>query len=461
MQEGKVVAYVSRQLKMHEANYPKHDLELDVVVFALKIWRHYLYDEKCIIYTDHKSLKYLFTQKELNLRQHRRIELLKDYDCSIEYHPGKANVVANALSRRAMTDLRAMFAHLSLFYDGSLLVESGETADFRLNSERVFCFRGRAFVPKDTYLRQSIFKRHIVVLMLCILAGIRCTETFVSYIGGQVLNVKLPTSWANALLWERVTVGFISGLPLMPTKKDSVWVIVDRLTKSSHFIPVRTDYSLQKLAKLYVSEIVRLHGTDGQSERRSLRITIATSLAYRWHRTRHCMVVGVVLFRVGLSWAALDKQKSYADLKCKEIEYSLGDFIFLKVSPWKKVLRFGQKGKLSPRFIGPYRILKRVGLVAYQLELPPKLDRIHDVFQVSMLRCYHSDPAHVVSNEEIEVRLDLTFEEEPVQILECNVKVLRKKSIPWLRYFCVITAQRKPHGNPKRRCDNNTLIYFD
>ena len=103
--------------------------------------------------------------------------------------------------------------------------------------------------------------------------------------------------------------------------------------------------------------------------------------------------------------------------------------MFLKVSQWKKVLRFGRKGKLSPRFIGPYRILKRVGLVTYQLELTLDLDCIHDVFHVSMLRRYRFDPTHIVPVEEIEVRPDLTFEEGPVQILDRDVKVLRKKSI--------------------------------
>ena len=100
MQKGKVIAYASRQLKPHKVNYPVHDLELAAVVFALKIWRHYLYGVKCTIYTDHKSLKYFFTQKELNMRQRRWLELLKDYDCEILYHPGKANVVADALSRK-------------------------------------------------------------------------------------------------------------------------------------------------------------------------------------------------------------------------------------------------------------------------------------------------------------------------------------------------------------------------
>ncbi|KAL0548986.1 hypothetical protein IC582_013465 [Cucumis melo] len=101
MQKGKVVAYASRQLKKHECNYPTHDLELATVVLALKLWRHYLYGERCHIFTDHKSLKYIFDQKELNLRQRRWLELIKDYDCTIDYHPDKANVVADALSRKS------------------------------------------------------------------------------------------------------------------------------------------------------------------------------------------------------------------------------------------------------------------------------------------------------------------------------------------------------------------------
>ncbi|KAJ0511433.1 putative nucleotidyltransferase, Ribonuclease H [Helianthus annuus] len=100
MQRGKVIAYASRQLKTHEKKYPMHDLELAAVVFALKIWRHYLYGVKCTIFTDHKSLKYFFDQKELNMRQRRWLETVKDYDLEIHYHPGKANVVVNALSRK-------------------------------------------------------------------------------------------------------------------------------------------------------------------------------------------------------------------------------------------------------------------------------------------------------------------------------------------------------------------------
>ncbi|KAK0590096.1 hypothetical protein LWI29_022628 [Acer saccharum] len=110
MQNGRVVAYASRQLKPYELNYPMHDLELATVVFALKIWRHYLYGERCEIFTYHKSLKYFFTQKELNMRQRRWLELVKDYDCVISYHLGKANVMADALSRKSAGSSAALIA---------------------------------------------------------------------------------------------------------------------------------------------------------------------------------------------------------------------------------------------------------------------------------------------------------------------------------------------------------------
>ncbi|GJZ55809.1 putative reverse transcriptase domain-containing protein [Tanacetum coccineum] len=100
MQNEKVIAYASRQLKIHEKNYTTHDLELGAVVFALKMWRHYLYGTRCTVFTDHKSLQHILDQKELNMRQRRWLELLSDYDCDIRYHPGKANVVADALSRK-------------------------------------------------------------------------------------------------------------------------------------------------------------------------------------------------------------------------------------------------------------------------------------------------------------------------------------------------------------------------
>ncbi|GKF25269.1 putative reverse transcriptase domain-containing protein [Tanacetum coccineum] len=132
MQRGKVIAYASRQLKIHENNYTTHDLELGAVVFALKIWRHYLYGTKSVIYTDHKSLQHIFSQKELNMRQRRWIELFSDYDCEIRYHPGKANVVADALSRKERVKpkrVRAMNMILQSSIKDRILTAQKEAVD--------------------------------------------------------------------------------------------------------------------------------------------------------------------------------------------------------------------------------------------------------------------------------------------------------------------------------------------
>ncbi|KAL0559513.1 hypothetical protein IC582_004126 [Cucumis melo] len=198
MQQGKVVAYASRQLKSHEQNYPTHDLELAAVVFALKIWRHYLYGEKIQIYTDHKSLKYFFTQKELNMRQRRWLELVKDYDCEILYHPGKANVVADALSRKvahsaalitkqtpllrdferaeiavSVGEVTSQLAQLSVqptlrqkiivaqlndpyLVEKRRMVETGQGEDFSISSDDGLTFEGRLCVSEDSAVKTEL-----------------------------------------------------------------------------------------------------------------------------------------------------------------------------------------------------------------------------------------------------------------------------------------------------------------
>ena len=187
MKEGKVVAYASRQLKSHEKNYPTQDLELTVIVFALKIWRHYLYGDKCFIYTNHKSLKYFPSQRELNLRQRRWMELIKDYDCMINYHPGKANVVADALSRKSMQTLQALNDHLSLSNDCTIVAEliarpemldrvleaqkrgekisaiviqigNNKETEFTVNEDGVLYYKDRVCVRDDNDLRKAILE---------------------------------------------------------------------------------------------------------------------------------------------------------------------------------------------------------------------------------------------------------------------------------------------------------------
>ena len=131
--------------------------------------------------------------------------------------------------------------------------------------------------------------------------------------------------------------------------------------------------------------------------------------------------------------AAQDRQKSYYDQHRRDMEYQVGEKVFLRVSPWKGVIRFGNKGKLSPRYIGPYEILERVGPLAYRLALPPELAKIHDVFHVRMLRRYRSDPSHVLKDSEVEVSENLTYVEEPVTIADYKIKQLRKRTIPMVK----------------------------
>nr|GFA98018.1 putative reverse transcriptase domain-containing protein [Tanacetum cinerariifolium] len=216
MQREKVISYASRQLKIHEKNYTTHDLELGAVVFALKIWRQYLYGTKCTVFTDHKSLQHILDQKELNMRQRRWLELLRDYDCDIRYHPGKANVVADALSRKEREPPLRVRA-LKLYWWPNMKADIATYVSKCLTYAKV----------KAKHPRPS----------------------------GLLVQPKIP-EWK----WDNITMDFVTKLPKTSQGYDTIWVIVDRLTKSAIFTPIRETDSMDKLAKIYLKEVVTRHG---------------------------------------------------------------------------------------------------------------------------------------------------------------------------------------------------------
>ncbi|GJZ78132.1 putative reverse transcriptase domain-containing protein, partial [Tanacetum coccineum] len=308
MQREKVIAYVSRQLKVYEKNYTTYDLELGLVVFALKIWRHYLYGTRCTVFTDHKSLQHILDQKELNMRHCRWLELLSDYDCDIRYHPGKANVVADALSRKEWTKplrVRALVMTIGLNLPKRILEAQIETLKTKnLVNEDVgemlrkdiskeilephaygtLCLHGRSWLPCYGDLRSVIMheshkskysihpsseKMYQDVKKLYWWPNMKADiATYVSKCL-TCAKVKAEHQRPSGLLvqpavpdwkWDNITMDFITKLPRSSQGFDTICVIVDRLTKSAHFLLIRENDPLDKLARLYLNRVVARHG---------------------------------------------------------------------------------------------------------------------------------------------------------------------------------------------------------
>ncbi|GJT11612.1 putative reverse transcriptase domain-containing protein [Tanacetum coccineum] len=242
MQNEKVIAYASRQLKIHEKNYTTHDWNLELWCIALKMWRHSYTEQGCHRIYDRKSLHYSLDQKELNMRQRRWLELLSDYDCDIRYHPGKANVVADALSRKERSKplrVRALVMTIGML-DLTLQQE-------RLNTVRRF----RKDVPrlKAGFGGLPNMKANISTYVSKCLTYAKVKAEHQKPFG-LLVQPEIP-EWK----WEKITMDFITKLLKKANGYDTIWVIVDRLTKSAHFLPMRENDPMEKLMKLYMKEV--------------------------------------------------------------------------------------------------------------------------------------------------------------------------------------------------------------
>ncbi|GJS68445.1 putative reverse transcriptase domain-containing protein [Tanacetum coccineum] len=242
--------------------------------------------------------------------------------------------------------------------------------------------------------------------------------------------------------WERIAMDFVTKLPRTSSGHDIIWVIVDRLTKSAHFLPMCEDYKMDRLARLYLNEIVARHGVSisiisdhdsrftsrfWQSMQKELGTCLDISTAYH-PQTDSQSERTIQTLEDMLRVQRLEK-KSYVNRRRKPLEFSVSEYILLKVLPWKGVVRFGKKGKLAPVFVGPFEITKRIGPVAYRLRLLEELNGVHDTFHVSNLKKCLADPTLQVPLDEIKVNAKLNFMEEPVEILEREFKKLKQSRI--------------------------------
>nr|GEU33891.1 putative reverse transcriptase domain-containing protein [Tanacetum cinerariifolium] len=362
MQRKKVIVYTSRQLKIHEKNYTTHDLELGAVIFALKMWRHYLYGTKSVICTDHKSLQHIFDRKELNMRQRRWIELFSDYDCEIRCHPGKANVTADALSRKERVKPRRVRAMSMTIHSGikARILESQIEDSKDINSQ-VEMLKGldKKFERKEDgrlYLGRRIWVP----------------------VYGDLRTLLMNEAHA--------------------TRHDSSWVIVDRLTKSAHLLAVREDFKTEKLARLYINEIV----------------------------ARHDVPVSIIS----------DRDSYFTSRFWQSLQKALGTRLELR----------------------PFEIVERVGPVAYRLRLPQELVGVHDTFHVSNLKKCLADVNLHVPLEEVKVD-KLHFVEEPIEILDRGVKKLKRKWIPIVKDegFMAVLRKQAESGMPFGKQENIKL----
>ncbi|GJU52175.1 putative reverse transcriptase domain-containing protein [Tanacetum coccineum] len=484
MQREKVIAYASCQLKIHEKNYTTHDLELGAVVFALKIWRHYLYGTKCTVFTDHKSLQHILNQKELNMRQRRWLELLSDYDCEIRYHPGKANVVADALSRKERDQplrVRALVMTIGLDLPkqilnaqtearkpeniknedvGGMLVENAKnpeaikTEKLKPRADGTLCLNGRSWLPCYDDLRTVIMheshkskysihpgsnKMYQDMQKLYWWPNVKADiATYVSRCltyakvkaehqrpSGLLVQPKIP-EWK----WDNITMDFVIKLPKTSSLQNALGTNLDISTAYHPQTDGQSERTIQTLKDMlctcvidfrkgWVNHLPLVKFYYNNSYHASIKATPIEALYGRKCRSPICWTeVGesqilspelihettekIIQIKQRMQ-AAHDRQKSYANLKRKPMEFQVGDKVMLKVSPWKGVVRFGKRGKLNPRYVGPFKVIGKVGEVAYKLELLEELSRVHSTFH------------------------------EPVEIVDRQVKWLKRSRIPLIK----------------------------
>nr|GEV44226.1 putative reverse transcriptase domain-containing protein [Tanacetum cinerariifolium] len=422
---------------------------------------------KCMVFTDHKSLQHILDRKELNTRQRRWLELLIDYDCEIRYHPGKANVVADALSRKERVPLRVRALVMTIGLDlpkqilkaqtkerkpknirnedvGGMLLENTKNPEairkkkLEPSADGTLCLNSRSWLPCYGDLRTVIMH-----------------ESHKSKPSGLLVQPNIP-EWK----WDNITMDFVTKLPKSSQGYDTIWVIIDRLTKSAIFMPMRKTDPLDKLARMYLKEVFMKHGipvsiicdcdprfssnfwksfqkalgtsldmstayhpeTDGQSKRTIQTLKDMLRVCVIYFRNRWVKHLPLVEFSYNNSYHASIKAAPFEALygrKCRSPSC---------VGPRGRT--FWQTGEVKPQICQTFQGVKEGWSRCYKLELPQELSIVHNTFHVSNLKkCYSDDPL-VVPLEGLQVDDKLHFVKEPVEVMDHKVKQLRRSRIP-------------------------------
>nr|GEZ38031.1 putative reverse transcriptase domain-containing protein [Tanacetum cinerariifolium] len=351
MQMEKVIAYASRQLKIHEENYTTHDLELVVVVFTLKIWIHYLYRTKCTVFTDHKSLQHILDQKELNMRKEQEPLRVRALVMTISLDLPKQILNAQTEARK--------LENIKNEDVGGMLVEKAK------NPEAV---REKSWNHVRMELNASMAGVGYLAIAICRLSLQNALGTNLD----MSITYHPQTDRQN----ERTIQTLEDILRVCAIDFGKGWV--------NHFPLVEFSYNNTQIL-----------GPELIQETTEKIIQIKQRMQ-----------------------AARDRKKSYVDLKHKPMAFQVGDKVTLKILPWKRVVRFGKRGKVNPRYVGRFKVLERVGDVAYKLNLPEELSRVHNTFHVSNLKKCHADEPLAVSLHGLHVDDKLYFIGEPMEIMD-------------------------------------------
>ncbi|GJV55096.1 putative reverse transcriptase domain-containing protein [Tanacetum coccineum] len=451
------------------------------------VWRHYLY-EQMTVFTDHKNLQHILNQKELNMRQRRWLELLSDYDCEIRYHPGKANVIADALSRKERDQplkVRALVMTIGLDLPkqilnaqtkvqkpkniknedvGGMLLENAKDPEkvrkekLEPHADGTLCFNDRSWLPCYGELR-TVKAKH-------------------QRPSGLLVQPKI-TEWK----WDNITMDFVTKLPKSSQGYDTIWVIVDRLTKSAIFVPMRETDPMDKLARMYLKEVVTRHEIPvsiicdrdlrfASNFWRSLQNALGTKLdmSTAYHpQTNGQSERTIQTLEDMLRACAIDFGKGWVNhLPLVEFSYNNSYHASIKATPFEalygrnchslvcwtevreaqilgpeliqetteKIVQIKQRMQAArdrQKSYADLKVLEKLGEVAYKLELPEELSRVHNTFHVSNLKKFHADEPLAVPLDGLHVDDKLHFVEEPVEIVDREVKWLKQSRIPLVK----------------------------